>query len=170
MQGWSKLHRELMNKAIWIESTPEQKSILITLLMMANHKEKEWEWKVNRLKAKPGQFIASLNGIVGKCGKGISVENVRTALKRFENYGFLTSESTNRNRLITIINWNEYQGNTKEQETISKNYELNNSPKTTNAPTSDNVSENLVKSSVSVLSNSTPNKQTNKRLTSNQQA
>lgn len=108
-QGWIKLHRELMDKAIWKESTPEQKTILITLLMMANHKEKEWEWKGERFKAEPGQFVTSLPSIAEKCGKGISIQNVRTALKRFEKYEFLTDESTNKNRLITIVNWELYQ-------------------------------------------------------------
>src|SRR5690625_2760763 len=109
-QGWIKLHRELADKAIWKESTPEQKTILITLLMMANHKEKEWEWKGERYKAEPGQFVTSLPSIVEKCGKGLTIQNVRTAIKRFEKYGFLTDESTNRNRLITIVNWGFYQG------------------------------------------------------------
>lgn len=112
--GWIKLHRQLLDKAIWHESTPEQKVILITLLMMANHEEKEWEWKGQKYKAKPGQFITSLPQIAKECGKGITVQNVRTALKRFEKYDFLTDESTNRNRLITIKNWGFYQARGKE--------------------------------------------------------
>ena len=128
-QGWIKLHRCLTNKAIWLESTPEQKTILITLLMMANHQEKEWEWQEEKYKAEPGQFVTSLETIVNKSGKGITIQNVRTALKRFEKYEFLTNVSTNKNRLVTIVNWGFYQGE-----------------------------------------NGSPNKQTNKQLTSNQQA
>lgn len=45
MQGWIKLHRELLDKPIWTESTPEQKTILITLLMMANHTKKNGNGK-----------------------------------------------------------------------------------------------------------------------------
>ena len=129
MSGWIKLHRELLKKAIWKESSPEQKTILITILMLANHKEKEWEWKGEKYVAEPGQFVTSLDSIVEKCGKGVSIQNVRTALKRFEKYEFLTSEVTNKNRLITIVNWGFYQTDTEEA-----------------------------------------NKQTNKQLTSNQQA
>src|SRR5690625_3339037 len=93
-KGWVKLHRELMDKPIWEGSTPEQKVILITLLTMANHKEKEWEFKGERYLAKPGQFVTSLGSIVKKAGNGISIRNVRTAIDRFEKYGFLTNEST----------------------------------------------------------------------------
>lgn len=114
MKGWVKLYRELLDKPIWIESTPEQKTILITLLAMANHEEKEWEWKGERYRAKPGQFVTSLNAIAKKAGTGISVKNVRTALKRFEKYDFLADESTNKNRLITIVNWGFYQDEDSE--------------------------------------------------------
>lgn len=109
MEGWIKLHRCLTQKAIWLDSTPEQKVILITLLMMANHEGREWEWKGEKFKADPGQFVTSLKSIVEKSGTGISIQNVRSALLRFEKYDFLTNESTNRNRLITIVNWGLYQ-------------------------------------------------------------
>lgn len=108
-KGWIALHRKLLDKAIWTESTPEQKVILITLLLMANHAEKEWEWQGQKYVAKPGQFVTSLPKIVEACGNGVSIKNVRTALKRFEKYGFLADKSTNKNRLITINNWAFYQ-------------------------------------------------------------
>lgn len=113
-KGWITLHRKLLDKPIWLESSPEQKVILITLLLMANHKEKEWEWKGVPYKAKPGQFVTSLPSIAKKSGKGISLQNVRTALRRFEKYDFLTDESTTQNRLITIVNWGLYQSGEKE--------------------------------------------------------
>lgn len=109
MDGWVALYRKTMEKPIWHDSTAEQKVILVVLLMMANHKEKQWEWQGRPYKAKPGQFVTSINSIVEKCGKGVSHQNVRTALKRFEKYGFLTNESTKQNRLITIVNWGVYQ-------------------------------------------------------------
>lgn len=118
MQGWVKLHRELMEKPIWESSTLEQKVILITLMMMANHKEKEWEFNGQKYVAKPGQFVTSLESIAKKAGQDISIKNVRTALKRFENYGFLANQSTNRNRLITIVNWELYQS--KDDEVASQ--------------------------------------------------
>lgn len=133
MAGWIKLHRELANKAIWQESTPEQKTILITLLMMANHQEKEWEWKGERYKAHPGQFVTSLESITKKCGKGISIQNVRTAINRFEKYEFLTNESTNKNRLITIVNWELYQSKDDElTSNLTSNQQATNKQLTTN--------------------------------------
>ena len=109
--GWIKLYRELLEKPIWFESTPEQKTILITLLLMANHDGRQWEWQGQKYYAAPGQFVTSLPKIVEACGPGVSIQNVRTALKRFEKYEFLTDQSTKKNRLITINNWEFYQDN-----------------------------------------------------------
>jgi len=114
MEGWIKIYRITLDKPIWVFSTPEQKVILITLLLMANHKENSWEWKGEKYICKPGQFITSLEGIVKKAGKGITIQNVRTSLKRFENLDFLTDESTKQNRLITICNWDIYQDKNEE--------------------------------------------------------
>ena len=44
MEGWIKLHRKLQEKALWQCTTPEQKVILITILLNANHEVNEWEW------------------------------------------------------------------------------------------------------------------------------
>jgi uncharacterized phage protein (TIGR02220 family) len=107
--GWIKLHRKLLSSYTWTTSTPEQKVIMITLLLMANHEEKEWKWKGQRYQARPGEFITSLPSIKEKCGKDISIQNIRTALKKFEEDGFLTNESTKQSRRISITNWSHYQ-------------------------------------------------------------
>ncbi|ENQ2429800.1 TPA_asm: DNA replication protein DnaD [Listeria monocytogenes] len=129
--GWVKLHRDLKEKPIWRSSTPEQKTILVTLLMMANHKENEWEWMGKPFKAKPGEFVTSIKSITEECGKGISSQNVRTALKRFENYGFLTKESTKVNTLINIVNWGVYQESENKPNTLANN-QLTNDAQTAN--------------------------------------
>ena len=109
-KGWVKIHRELLSKAIWKASTPEQKTILVTLLLMASHTKNEWEWGGNRFAVQPGQFVTSLDQISRNTGKGITIQNIRTSLKRFEKFGFLTNKSTKSGRLITIMNWYVYQG------------------------------------------------------------
>ena len=108
--GWVKLYRELKSKSIWQLSSPEQKVVLITILLLANHEENKWEWKGEQFICKPGQLITSLNSLVRECGDGVSIRNVRTALERFEKLGFLTNTSTKTGRLITILNWDKYQG------------------------------------------------------------
>ena len=65
--GYIKLYRELKKKAIWKTSTNEQKVILITLLLMVNWEEVEWEWKGEEYICKPGQMITSIKNIIDEC-------------------------------------------------------------------------------------------------------
>jgi len=135
MQGFIALHRELLDKPIWKKSTPEQKSVLITLLLLANHEETEWEWQGKKLIVKPGQFVTSLETLSSK--SGVSVQSVRTALAKFEKYEFLTNESTKTGRLITITNWDFYQNlktrtNKETNKDLTKTQQRPNKDLTTN--------------------------------------
>lgn len=116
MDGWIKIYRELLNKPIWQKSNAKQKAILITLLLMANHEENEWEWQGQKFKVTPGQFVTSLENIAKKAGSDISIKNVRTAIERFKKYDFLTNKSTKTGRLITITNWGLYQIKEKKRQ------------------------------------------------------
>lgn len=97
------------NSSTWQNLTPEQKVVMITLLMMANHKENKW-WDGNKfVTVKRGQLITSLDKLVKSCGKGITIKKTRTALEKLEKMGFLASKSTNQYRLINIDNYDFYQ-------------------------------------------------------------
>lgn len=98
---------------------------------MANHEENEWEWNGERYRIQPGQMITSLKSIAEACGKGVTIQNVRTAIDRFEKYEFLTNQSTKRNRLITIVNYTKYQG-VDYQPNKATNNQLTNDQQSTN--------------------------------------
>jgi len=137
--GWFKLYRELFDKAIWKGSTPEQKVILVTIMGMVFHDENEWDWKGIKFETKPGQRVTSLDKIAELAGKGISIQNVRTALKKFENYGFLTNESTKTGRLITVVNWGLYQS---KDDDLTKRLTINQqSPNKELTPTKNDKNE-----------------------------
>lgn len=107
--GHFRVWRELFTKPIWLKSTLEQKVILITLMSMVNFKAKDWEWEGEKFSLQPGQCITSIESIRMNTNGQVSTQNVRTALKRFEKLGFLTNESTKTGRLITLVNWRDYQ-------------------------------------------------------------
>lgn len=138
MGGWIKLHRKILKSPIWKDSTQEQKIILITLLLMANHEEKEWVWRGKLYKVTQGQFITSLKTISEE--SGTSIQNIRTALKKFELYNFLTNTSTNRNRLITIVNWQLYQGS--EDSNQQADQQATNKQLTNKLTTNKNIKNN----------------------------
>ncbi len=82
-------------------------------------------------------MVTSLASLAEKCGKGITVQNVRTALEKFEKYGFLTNQSTKTGRLITVVNWAFYQDSscevtkqpTKHQQSSNKEVITNKNDK-----------------------------------------
>lgn len=113
-QGWVKLHRKIIEDELWIDCTPEQKVIMMTLLMLANHDDNSWIWQGKKFSIKAGQLITSIESIRKISGKNISSKNVRSALVKFEKYGFLANESAKTGRLITIANWAKYQSNDAE--------------------------------------------------------
>ena len=88
--------------------------MLITLLLNVNYESKQWEWKGEKYECKPGQIITSIDRLTTQCGNGVSTKNVRTALKKFEKYGFLAIETASAGSLITIENWEDFQSESTE--------------------------------------------------------
>lgn len=136
MSGYFKLYRELLNKPIWLNSSNEQRVILITLLAMANWKETEWDYYGEKIKLNPGQFIASAPAIKERCNSSeITIMKIRTALERFEKLDFLTvsltGKSTKSGKLITIVNWRIYQSN-EEEDNRQNNKEITDRQPTDN--------------------------------------
>ena len=113
MEGYIKLWRSLLEKPIWFLSTPEQKTVLITLLLMANHYENSWDWHGKTFKVQKGEFVTSLESIRKSAGKGISIQNIRGSIIRFKKLGFLTEKPTKHGRIIKIVNWSSYQPSEK---------------------------------------------------------
>jgi hypothetical protein len=77
--------------------------LLIHFLLLANHKENVWQGHV----IKAGQFITGLESL--SKSTGISRQTIRTCINRLILTGEITNKSTNKNRLITIVNWAQYQ-------------------------------------------------------------
>lgn len=149
MSGYFKLYRELLNKPIWLNSSNEQRVILITLLAMANWKETEWDYYGEKIKLNPGQFIASAPAIKERCNSSeVTIMKIRTALERFEKLGFLTvsltGKSTKSGKLMTIVNWRLYQSNEEEdnrQDNRQNNKEITDRQPTDNRHIKEEVKE-----------------------------
>lgn len=154
--GFIALHRKLLDSPIWQVTTVEQKVILITLLLMANHSEKKWYWQGEEFICQPGQFITSLPNIVKACGNGLTVQNVRTALKKFENMNFLTDQSTKTGRLITIVNWQVYQGK-REVDNRQPNSQLTDGQQTPNRQPNSQLTSNNNDNNITMINNDNNN-------------
>ncbi len=125
-EGYIKLFRSLLNWE-WIDK-PETLSTFIFLLLVANHSDNEW----HGITIKRGQTVTSYAEIAHKMG--ISLQQVRTSIKRLNSTGEITHQTTNRYSLITIRNYEVYQSvintQTNNQATISQ--QPSNNQATTN--------------------------------------
>lgn len=109
MGGWIKLHRDILKNSLWLDCTLEQKVIMITLLLMANHEERKCSFGKDIITIMPGQFVTSIKSIAQNCGNGITERQIRTALDKFEKRGFVVKNTSNKNTLVSIVNWGVYQ-------------------------------------------------------------
>jgi len=99
--GWIKLHRNLINWE-WYDDN-NTKILFIHMLMKANHKPAKWRgFKIDR-----GQFITSLTKL--SLETGLTVSQVRTALRKLTMTGEIAGSSQARHRVITIVEYNQYQ-------------------------------------------------------------
>lgn len=102
MEGWIKLYRQFI-KWEWYKDS-HTKDLFIHLLLLANHEENQWQGK----NIKRGQLITSVNHLAEECG--ISTQNVRTSLKKLKSTHEITIKTTNKYTLVTIENYDKFQG------------------------------------------------------------
>lgn len=100
-QGYIKLHRKLLEWE-WYQDANTFR-LFLHLLMKANHKDSKWQ----------GQLIKRGQLVTGR--KTLSVElkmserSIRTAFDHLIKTKELTSKATNRNTLVTLMNYDSYQ-------------------------------------------------------------
>lgn len=117
--GYIKIYRKLEDWD-WYK-TPTVLSLWIHILMEANHTDKKWQGVI----IKRGSFITGLN--VLSTDTGLSVQQVRTALKKLESTNNITSKSTNKYRIITVLDYNDYQNDNKQpNKQITNKQQTNN--------------------------------------------
>ena len=101
MQGWIKLHRQLIEWE-WYQDT-NVKVLFIHLLLLANHSEQRWKGHI----IKRGQLITSTYHLAESLGLGR--DQIRRALKKLEKTNEISVKSTHYNTLITIENYDRFQ-------------------------------------------------------------
>ena len=106
IDGWIKLHRKMLdNPVVWKDS--DHLAVWIYLLLNATHKDMDVLFKNKRITLKPGQLITGRKSIAKKLD--ISESKVHRVLKMLEIEQQIEQQTSNKNRLIAIVGWNEYQ-------------------------------------------------------------
>jgi hypothetical protein len=113
VEGFIKLYRKLLENPIICKDS-DYLAVWIYLLLNATHKEYPALFKGKKIILQPGQLITGRKSISTKLN--ISESKVQRILKTFENEQQIEQQPSNQNRLITILNWVEYQSNEQQDE------------------------------------------------------
>ena len=119
--GFIVLHRKLVDWE-WYKK-PSVKDVFIHLLLTANFVDGRFEGQL----IKRGQLATSLPSL--SAGTGLSLQQVRTALKHLSATGEITDNANRRYRVITVVKYDEYQNLTDK---LTVNQQSTNSQLTDN--------------------------------------
>lgn len=107
--NWIKLYRKMIDDPAFVNSTPAQVKVLLTVMFLAAWTPKKWDVLGHEFTIQPGEVFVSTRDLADRAGDGVSREIVRKALVRFEKLGFWTLKRTRKGTLIHIVNWRKYQ-------------------------------------------------------------
>ena len=133
LNGFIKLHRKFTAWR-WYQD-PVVKDVFLHLLLTANFKKTKWR----DLELDEGQLVISYQNVANELG--IGVQRVRTAINKLKLTHEITSKSTNKFTVITIVNWREYQlgdDSANIQTNTQTNKQLTNNQQTTNKQLTNN--------------------------------
>ena len=122
-EGWIKLHRKFEDWE-WFNNS-EMVHLFIYLLLNANHEDGKWRG----IDIKRGQLLTGLHTLNEHTK--ISIQKLRTCLSKLEKTGEINKQTTNKYSIITIINYDSYQG-CQQTTNNQPNKQLTNNQQTTN--------------------------------------
>lgn len=113
MEGWICLHRKILENPVICKDS-DYFSIFSYLLLSATHEERSVLFNNSTIILKKGQLITGRKKISDKFE--ISESKVQRVLKKLENEQVIEQQTTSKNRLITVLNWNRYQLREQQNE------------------------------------------------------
>ena len=124
-QGWIKLHRAMLEWE-WYDDLNVSR-LFIHCLLKANHKDNKYKGKL----IERGSFITGFDALAKETS--LSVQKIRTAIKKLKSTNDLTIKSTPQGTLIQVVNYNKFQEvtneSTNDQQTNNKRSTTNNNDK-----------------------------------------
>ena len=152
MEGWIKLHRKTLDNPIVCKDA-DHLAVWVYLLLKASHGTCTAIFKGEKIMLQPGQLITGRLKIAADLS--VNESKVKRILNAFKTDQQIDQQASNKNSLITILNWESYQKSDQQtdqqmtserpasdqQVTTNKNEknEKNEKNKTFSPPTADEV-------------------------------
>ena len=116
--GYIKLHRQIQDCWIWDTGKFDKRSAWIDLLMLANHRDKKFIFNGEPVVITRGQFMTSIRKLAIRWEW--STSTVFDFLKILEDDNMIKKESDSHRTLLTIINYEVYQGVPNTDQTLNE--------------------------------------------------
>ncbi len=113
MEGWIKIHRKMLDNPIICKDS-DYLAVWIYLLLNATHKEIPALFKKEKIVLQPGQLLTGRKAISKQLK--ISESKIYRIINDFKSEQQLEQQTSNKNSLITILNWNKYQESEQQNE------------------------------------------------------
>ena len=111
--GYIKMYRSILDNPIVCKDS-EVFAIWCYLLLEATHEGYETLFGKERITVKKSQLVTSRKSISNKFG--INESKVERTFTLFKNEHMIEQQSSTKNRLITILNWDKYQSKEQQNE------------------------------------------------------
>ena len=122
-EGWIKLHRKLLDNPVTMKDT-DHLAVWIYLLLNASHNEHSALFKGEKIILKPGQLITGRKSIA--LALHIDESKVERILKSLKSEQQIEQQTSSKNRLISITNWEFYQQSEQQNEQQTNNKRTTN--------------------------------------------
>lgn len=113
MEGWIKLHRQLLEWE-WYDDHNTFR-LFIYMLLKANHKD--GKWRGNEISK--GSFISSISNLATETG--LSNKQIRTSLNKLKKTNEVASKGHSKFTVFHIVKYDEYQQEGKQEGTERAN-------------------------------------------------
>lgn len=114
MQGWVKIHRDLLDNELWSDKPFTKGQAWVDLLLLANHKDKNVLIGSHTEMVERGSFITSELKLMERWGWGR--KKVKLFLNFLESQKMIERNANNKRTAITIVNYGFYQDCDLEKE------------------------------------------------------
>lgn len=146
MRGWISLHRQILENPVVCKDS-DYFSVWCYLMLNATHKPYKVLFKNEKIELQPGQLITGRKSIASQFK--ISESKVQRILKKLEIEQQIEQQTSNANRLITVVNWGLYQ-NVEQQNEQPVNNERTTDEQPVNTNNNINNKNNIKKKELNI--------------------
>lgn len=118
MEGWIKLHRKIQDTFLWTDKPFDKARAWIDLLLFASYSQRKLIVNDLVIEIERGSFMTSILKLSDRWGW--SRNKTIAYIKMLEKEQMITTKSTTKGTIITIVKYEKYQQDTEDRTANNK--------------------------------------------------